>query len=179
MDNTILIADDEEVCLQALSLYFKGRGFTVYSAKNCGEAIALSARYKPDCFLLDYHLEARTAAEICRYLRGDEVLKKAPVIILSGDPEQAVNSYDICQADVFIEKGKPFRELLALVKRQLRRRGWDKGLFTADDIVLDAGTLSVIRADHEPISLPPEQFRFFSRLFERSPDFVPEAQLSG
>lgn len=44
MGNTILIADDNPPDLELLSLYFREGGFTVFAAKDCGEAIQLAGR---------------------------------------------------------------------------------------------------------------------------------------
>jgi len=177
MGNTILIAEDHKFSLTLLARYFQAFGFTIYPAATCGEVIKLADQYKPDCFLLDYHLADRTADDICRFVRGNEYLKKAPIIILSADTEQAINSYEICQADAFIEKGKPYSELLALVKRQVRRADCDRGVLKTPDLTLNAVTQSIMQGERPAFQLSPEQFRFFALLFERSPDFVAEAEL--
>ena len=177
MGNTILIAEDDKFALKVLARYFQAFGFTVYPAETCAEGIKLAGQYKPDCFLLDYHLGEETANEICRFVRGNEYLKEKPIIMLSGDPEQAINSYEICQADVFIEKGKRYSEVLALVTRQLRRVEWNRGVMRKPDLTLNAVTLRVTQGERPPFQLPPEQFRLFALLFERSPDFVTEEEL--
>jgi len=177
MGNTILIAEDHKFSLTLLARYFQAFGFTVYPAETCAEAVKLADQYKPDCFLLDYHLADKPADEICRFVRGNEYLKKKPIIILSADTEQAINSYEICQADVFIEKGKPYSELLALVKRQVRRADWARGILKTPDLTLNAVTQSIMQGERPAFQLPPEQFRFFALLFEKSPAFVTEEEL--
>ncbi|MBU2572910.1 MAG: winged helix-turn-helix domain-containing protein [Elusimicrobia bacterium] len=174
MGNTILIAEDDREVLRILDRYFSVCGFTVYSAENNAAAIELAGRYRPDCFLLDYHLADGPAAGICRFVRGDEYLKKAPIIMLSGDPGQIINSCEICQADVFVQKGRGCAELLAVVKRQLNRVEWDRGVIKKPDFTLNAATLCIMRGERPTHQLSPEQFRFFSLLVEKSPDFVTE-----
>jgi len=177
MGNTLLIAEDDKLALKALARYFRAFGFTVYPAETCVEAVKLADQHKPDCFLLDYHLGGETAAEICWFVRGNEYLKKRPIIILSGDAEQVINSYEICQADGFVEKGKRYSELLALVKRQLRRGQWDRGVLKTPDLTLNAATQRIMKGDRPTPQLSPEQFRFFAILLERSPDFVTKEEI--
>ncbi|MDA8130797.1 MAG: response regulator [Elusimicrobia bacterium] len=178
MGNTILIVEDNPIELTVLAGFFRVEGFTVYQAKNCAEAIELAGRHLPDCFLLDYHLGGETtAAPICGFIRSDARLRAKPILILSGDPEQAIRSYEVCKADVFIEKGKRYSEVLALVRRQLHRADWSSGLLKKGDLTLESRRLRLLRPKYPPIPLSPEQFRFFAALFEKSPAFVREAEL--
>lgn len=177
MCNTILIVEDNPAHLNLLSTCFRSSGFTVFSACTVAEAIRLAGLHLPDCFLLDYHLGADTAAEICSFIRGAAHLAARPVIILSGDSEQAVRSYEVCQADVFVEKDRPLVEILATVRRQLRRAEGNLGVCKKTDLALDATNQRVIRGSYPAIELSQEQFRFFSLLFERSPEFVSEEEI--
>jgi len=177
MGNTILIAEDHKFSLTLLARYFQASGFTVYPTATCGEAIKLADQYKPDCFLLDYHLVDRTADDICRFVRGNEYLKKSPIIILSGDTEQAIDSYEICQADAFIEKGKSYDEIMAVIRRLVQRAEWERGILKKPDLTLDARTLRLLKGDRPIVQLSPEQFRFLAILFERNQAFVKEDEL--
>lgn len=177
MRNTILIVDDDKLFLAMLVKCFSLEGFTIYTAGNCADAIKLAGRHLPDCFLLDYHLGAGTIAPACRFIRGHDRLRNAPIVVLSGDDEQDVNSYSECQADVFLRKCISCYQILAAVSRQLRRAEAVGGVMRRSDLALDSKALSVSRGDKSAILLSPEQFRFFTVLFERSPQFVSDAEL--
>jgi len=156
---------------------FTEAGFTVYTAETCDEAIKLAYQYHPDCFLFDYHFGADTIAPVCLFIRNHDRLKHAPIVMLSGDAEQAVDSYDSCQVDIFLEKGGSCYEILAAMKRLLRRAEAVSGLVRGSDLTLDSKNMCILRAGKPDVSLSPEQFRFFSVLMERSQRFVGEEEM--
>lgn len=177
MGNTILIAEDERASLCLLETYFSEAGFTVYTAESCRDALKLLCRHLPDCFILDYHLGDNTADPVCLAIRTHERLKKAPIIILSGDPSQAIYSYNTCQADVFLDKEKSYPEIIAAVKRQLRRADSFCGIERGADLALDYKNMCILREGRPALCLSREQFKFFSVLFEKSPLFVGEEDM--
>jgi len=177
MGNTILIADDNPPDLELLSQYFREGGFTVFAAGDCGEAIKLAGRHTPDCFLLDYCLGADTAEKVCAFIRGDARLSERPIIIMSAEPELAMRGYEPCVADFFVEKGDNYRKLPALVRQNFLRAAWNRGIYRKADLVLDAPNLRLLRGSYPAIQLSAEQFRFFSLLFEKSPDFVRDEEI--
>lgn len=152
-------------------------GFTVYTAETCDEAIKLASQYHPECFLFDYHFGADTITNVCRFIRSHDRLKNAPIVMLSGDAEQAVYGYDSCQVDIFLEKGGSCYEILAAMKRLLRRTGAASGLVRGSDLTLDSKNMCILRAGKPDVSLSLEQFRFFSVLLERSQRFVSEEEM--
>lgn len=178
MGNTILIAEDEKCCLRTLGQFFSRQGFTVYTADNCRDAMRIAAQNLPDCFLFDYNMGADGSIEpVCLFIRSHPRLKDAPILILSGEDEQAERCYSACQADNFIPKGRPLIEVVAAVRRTLRRAAAAAGVIPGGDITLDAISRLVLRPGRPAIELTPEQFRLFSLLVERSPRFVTEEEL--
>lgn len=177
MGNTILIAEDDKLVLKLLKNYFSLSGFTVYTAETCKDVIRLAGQHLPDCFLFDYHLGEEDITPACLFIRSHGRLKNTPMVILSGDSSQSTYTYNTCQADVFLEKGGGYPVILAAVKRQLRRPAPADGIVRRSDLALDTKSLSVLREGKSVIPLSPEQFIFFSMLFERSPQFVCEEEL--
>ncbi len=178
MGNTILIAEDFEPALHMLVKLFSGAGFTVYTARTCVEAVKLAAQHLPDCFLLDYYLEDGPVPIVCSFIRGHESLKDVPIVMYSGHEEEAENCYASCQADVFIQKGRPGSVVLAAVKRHLRRMAPKCDAEVQPDLTPDPTTLQVLRNGTPLVSLSPEQFRLFSVLFARRPCVVPDSELA-
>jgi len=176
MGNTILITEDEKSYLRSLSQYFKLLGFTVHSATNCKDTIRLAAEHLPDCFLLDYNLGDETVAPACLFIRSHSQLRSAPIIVLSGAHEMAEECYNNCNADLFLEKGKPFTEVGAAVKRQIRRMTAQPPV-KLSDIVICEERLSVLREGYSEILLSAEQFKLFLLLFRKSPKFVSEDEI--
>jgi len=177
MGNTILIADDNPATLNILEMYFSQAGFMVYTAETCKKALQLAFQQLPDCFLLDYHFGCDSALQVCQGIRSHEQLKNAPIIVLSGDTSQAAYIYDTCQADVFLDKDKSFPEIIAAVKRQLRRTESTGGIVRGSDLTLDTQNMCIIRDGKPKICLSPEQFRFFYTLFMKRPRFVSEDEI--
>lgn len=177
MGKTILIAEDDKEFLRVLSAYFGKLGFTVYRAETCEEAGRLARERLPDCFLLDYQLTDGDAASVCIFIRGYEPLRRAPIVILSGHAERSAECYDFCQADVFIEKGRPLEEIGAAINRHLRRAAGTRGVHSSSDLGLDAAALAVLKDGKIAAQLSPEQFRFMTMLLGKAPDFVSEEQL--
>ena len=178
MGYSLLIADDLPSDLYLLVEYFRSAGFTVYSASNCAEAIARAGEHDPDCFLLDYYMDARGGAEeICEYLHSNEKFRLKPVIIRSGDHTLAMQSYGSCDADGYVCKDSPFEELLVMVMQKLRHAEKIKGLQRSADLTLDEKNQLVIREKYRPKKLSPDQFKLFSLLFARRGRFVSEAEI--
>lgn len=177
MGNTILIVDDDKAALGMLVKCFALAGYTIYTAETCDAAILLASQYLPDCFLLDYYIGAGTIAPVCRFIRRHPQLKNAPIVILSGDAEQASRSYESCEADVFIDKAGSCFELLAAVNRQLRRADSMNGIVRHTDLALDSKSMRILRGEKPALLISPEQFRFFSALFENASRFVSEEEV--
>lgn len=178
MGNSILIADDDSTFLKVAANYFTHCGFKVYSALTVKDSLDLLSRHAPDCYLLDYHLADDTAQFLCQAIRFNESTKGAPIVILSGDEAQEASCYDLCDADVFLLKGRGYRAALAAVTRHLRRAEADAGIVRRSDVVLDAARLCLVPAGKDPITISLEQFRFFSVIFENGAKFVSEAAVA-
>lgn len=177
MGNTILIVEDNAPLRKSLVQYFSVFGFTVYSADNCSEAVELTFRHLPDCFLLDYHLVGdETALLICLSVRGCAQIKEAPIVILSGDEQQVADCYDSCQADAFVLKGHGHKAALAAIQRQLRRVGKPCEP-QPSDLVLDQKGQRILRDGATLAKLSPEQFKLFSLLFENRPRCIPGKEI--
>lgn len=177
MGNTILITEDHQFSLKLLTKYFTDMGFTVFPAENTRDTIRLAEQHLPDCFLLDYNLGAETIAPACHFIRSHDRLKRAPILILSGESEKAEECYSNCRADVFIEKGGKYQEVLAAVNHHLRKTAAAAADLKRSDITLNPDKLCVSRHAYPDVQLSAEQFKFFSLLFKRSPDFVPEEEI--
>lgn len=174
---TLLIVDDDPVYLRTLSAYFAGSGFNVRTAASCADALKSAAELKPDCLLLDYHLADGDGAKVCCSLRSDMFLRKVPIIVLSGDPEQEMPAYTDYKADAFLLKGTPLAKVQAVAESVLRRVGWERGLLRKGDLRLEKETLKVFKEDLPVATLSEEQFNLLFLLVERSPEFLSEAAI--
>jgi two-component system alkaline phosphatase synthesis response regulator PhoP len=171
---TILIIDDYAPWLRMAAGKFALEQYEVYTARSCAEGIRLVEERRPDCVLLDFHLQDGTAFNVCSAIRSNESVRKTPIIVISGDPDQELLAHTKCQADYFVAKGSSFENIKAIVEGVLRRVSLDCGIIEKGDIRLERETLSVFRTGKRSIKLFPDQFRFFALLVTNTPHFVNE-----
>ncbi len=79
----ILIVDDEEAIQRAISDAFENQEFTILTASNGEEGLAVSLKEHPDLILLDILMPKMDGMIMLQKLRQDDWGKGAPVIILT------------------------------------------------------------------------------------------------
>jgi two-component system phosphate regulon response regulator PhoB len=84
----ILVADDDEDVRTVLGLPLEGR-YRVVEATNGPEVMATAKRERPDLIIMDWNMPGMTGAELLRALRADEGLAPTPIIVLTGQTNQA------------------------------------------------------------------------------------------
>lgn len=80
---TILYAEDDLVVLTAYRKRLQQAGFRVVSAQDGLEAMKILSSSVPDLVVLDLMLPKFNGEEVLKFIRGDDRLKKLPIIILS------------------------------------------------------------------------------------------------
>jgi len=84
MDNKrILIVEDEESMLNAISDYLTSQEFVTLLARDGEEGLEIALKEHPDLILLDILMPKMDGMIMLQKLRDDEWGKKAPVIILT------------------------------------------------------------------------------------------------
>jgi len=84
MDNKrILIVEDEESMLNAISDYLTSQEFVTLLARDGEEGLGIALKEHPDLILLDILMPKMDGMIMLQKLRDDEWGKKAPVIILT------------------------------------------------------------------------------------------------
>ena len=116
---TILVVDDERNIVELLRLYLEKEGWSVVTAGDGEEALALHKRHEPDLVVLDLMLPRLDGLEVCRELRrrGD-----TPVLMLTAraDDVDAIVGLEL-GADDYVTKPFNPRALVARIKAILRR----------------------------------------------------------
>jgi len=107
----ILIVDDDEAIVDALTLLLDSEGFQAVSAVE-GSLIDQVNDQQPDAILLDVWLSGRDGLELCRQLKQDNRTSAIPVILISASRDLAVSATR-AGADGHVEK--PF-ELDTLIQ---------------------------------------------------------------
>jgi DNA-binding response OmpR family regulator len=121
MSQKILIIEDEEGIIHLLNLYLKDAGYTVITARDGADGLALHARERPDLVILDIMLPAIDGFEVCRRIRA---WSQTPILMLTArvGEEDRIAGLDLGADDYVLKPFNP-RELVSRVKAILRRTG--------------------------------------------------------
>jgi two-component system response regulator RegX3 len=116
----VLVVEDEESFIDALSVGLDREGFDVTIARDGLEAVALSEKHHFDVVLLDLMLPKMSGLDVCRSIRSRS---SVPIIIVSAKGEEVdmVLMLEI-GADDYVTKPYRLRELVARIRAVLRRR---------------------------------------------------------
>jgi two-component system, OmpR family, response regulator RegX3 len=179
----VLVVEDEENFVEALTVGLKKEGFRVHIARDGAEALACFDIVRPDLVLLDLMLPKVSGVDVCRELRARS---RVPIIMVTakGSEVDTVVGLEV-GADDYVTKPYRLRELVARMRAVLRRsaeRPPDRGAGGADD-VLAAGDLVLDPERHEvtirgePVDLPLKEFEVLQLLLERAGRVVTRDQL--
>lgn len=166
---TVLVVEDELAQREVLSYNLEAEGFRVLKAENGEEALLVVEEDMPDIIVLDWMMPNLSGIEVCRRLKTRPETRAIPIIMLSARSEEVDKVRGLeTGADDYVVKPFSVVELMARVRTQLRRvRPSTVGLrLEYEDIVLDAETHKVSRADH-PLKLGPTEFRLLSTFMEK------------
>ncbi len=171
-DTTILVVEDEDSFIDALTVGLKREGFRVQVARDGAEALELFDVVKPDLVLLDVMLPKVSGIDVCRELRSRS---KVPIIMVTakGSEIDTVVGLEV-GADDYVTKPYRLRELVARIRAVLRRRPADNVdvLLTGD--ALEVGDVSLDPERHEVVirgdlvTLPLKEFELLGILLENA-----------
>ena len=77
---TILIVDDLQSQLDLMTNYLSQAGYSIITATNGEEAIAITTQKKPDLIVTDWMMPKMGGLDICRKLRKNPETAAIPVI---------------------------------------------------------------------------------------------------
>ena len=174
---TILLIDDVRTWLSTTARYFQCCNYATLKAMTCVEGMEMLRRHRPDCVLLDFNMPDMDGCAVAFQIRADADLRKTPIIMVTGEAQKELVSLHEYKVDGFFLKGWSLDRLLAMVESLLRRVDLDHGIIRNGDIRLIGSDLQVFRDSKLVTVLSREQFRLFSLLVEKSPDFVNETNI--
>lgn len=111
---SVLVIDDEVDTHELLAAILARAGYSVATACNGLEALALLHSFRPEMILLDIQMPVMSGFEFREAQRRDQDLIRIPTVVMTGSREEPV--LDVGVAEVLL---KPFRakELLATASR--------------------------------------------------------------
>jgi two-component system response regulator RegX3 len=167
MNERILVVEDTEAILDAVTDALGAEGFQVQGASDGGEALEAAEAEHFDLVILDLMLPGLSGTEVCRRLRAENPV---PIIMLTARDAEADRILGLeIGADDYITKPFSEVELLSRVRAILRRRELDR---QGDTTVRRLGGLSVdlvkheVLADGKPVTLTPSEYKLLALLAE-------------
>ena len=104
-DPLILVADDDEDILLLVTTRLRRDGFSVVSASNGDQALALAREHKPVLAVLDIGMPGLDGLEVLAEIRADEALRGMLVLLLTAKAQESDvrRGYD-SGADAYVKK---------------------------------------------------------------------------
>ena len=163
----VLVVEDEESYVEALTVGLKREGFDVVVARDGRQALAVLEAAKPDLVLLDLMLPGISGNDVLRDIRRTSRL---PVIVVTAKDSELDTVVGLeLGADDYVAKPYRMRELVARMRAVLRRAPGDSGV-GLDDEVLEADDIRLDLGRHEltvrgkAVAMPRKEFEVLELL---------------
>ncbi len=173
MTAKILVVEDEAPVRDMICFALGKADYDCYSAKDAEEARRTIVESPPDLILMDWMLPEMSGIELTRELKGDDLTREIPVIMLTarGEEDDKVRGLE-CGAEDYVTKPFSPRELVARIRVILRRVAPD-----VTEEIIQAGKLLLNPASHrveyagQEVTLGPTEFKLL-HYFMTHPDKV-------
>jgi two-component system response regulator RegX3 len=180
-DATVLLVEDEDSFVEALTVGLKREGFRVQTAQDGAEALEMFDIVKPDLVLLDVMLPKISGVDVCRELRRRSTV---PIIMVTakGSEIDTVVGLEV-GADDYVTKPYRLRELVARMRAVLRRRPADAPGRAQSGDVLEVGDVRLDPERHEveirgeQVKLPLKEFELLEILLSNAGRVLPRETL--
>jgi len=179
---TILLVEDEESFIDALTIGLKKEGFRVEVARDGMEALAKFDSVRPDLVLLDVMLPKISGIDVCRQLRKKS---QVPIIMVTakGAEIDTVVGLEV-GADDYITKPYRMRELVARMRAVLRRSSDDSSNNSdLDSSAMEVGTIALDPDQHrvlvhgQEVTMPLKEFELLHILMANAGRVLPRETL--
>lgn len=122
--NKILVIEDVDLILEALSKQLGRFGYEIVSARDGISGVALAQQELPDLILLDLLLPKRLGIDVLRDLKSDPVVNQIPVIIISnsGQAVEVEEIFALGAADYLVKANFDPEEVIQKIEKILGPR---------------------------------------------------------
>jgi two-component system, OmpR family, response regulator RegX3 len=170
-ETTVLVVEDEDSFVEALSIGLRREGFRVQVARDGAQALDLFDAVDPDLVLLDVMLPRVSGIDVCRQLRKRS---QVPIIMVTakGAEIDTVVGLEV-GADDYVTKPYRLRELVARMRAVLRRSPRDRQLDASGE-ALEVGDVALDPERHEvvirgsTVQLPLKEFELLELLLDNA-----------
>jgi DNA-binding response OmpR family regulator len=121
----ILIVEDEEILLTALSEELKQQGFKVIGAKDGQEGVEKTISDRPDMVLLDLVMPRLDGIGALKAMKANPEIKDTPVVILTNlsDYDKISDALSLGAMDYLVKANYRLEDLVTKIKTVLERKG--------------------------------------------------------
>ncbi|HST52717.1 MAG TPA: response regulator transcription factor [Pyrinomonadaceae bacterium] len=172
----LLVVEDDEKILEAISEYFSRAGYSVQTAVDGLSGVQSALNDRPDAIVLDLMLPKMDGLAVCRELR--EKAPYIPILMLTAKDDVVDKVLGLeMGADDYITKPFSLRELEARIKSVMRRARVAARTEAGEDAPITRGRLRIDPAKREvtvgdrQVELTPKEFELL-RLFASNPGRV-------
>ena len=170
-ETTVLVVEDEDSFVEALSIGLRREGFRVQIARDGAQALDLFDAVNPDLVLLDVMLPRVSGIDVCRQLRKRS---QVPIIMVTakGAEIDIVVGLEV-GADDYVTKPYRLRELVARMRAVLRRSPRDRQQDASGE-ALEVGDVALDPERHEvvirgtTVQLPLKEFELLELLLDNA-----------
>ncbi len=179
--STVLVVEDEEAFVDALTVGLRREGFLVEVARDGAEALDRFDAVRPDLVLLDVMLPTISGVDVCREIRKKS---KVPIIMVTAKSSEIDTVVGLeVGADDYVTKPYRLRELVARMRAVMRRLPLTEervegslDRIVVDDLEVDTESHEV-RLRGELVSLPLKEFELLTLLMENAGRVLTRATL--
>ncbi|MBV0933679.1 response regulator transcription factor [Marinobacterium weihaiense] len=116
----VLVVDDEPNILLSLEFLMQQAGFSVATAPDAEQALALINQHCPDLLLLDISLPGMSGFDLLERLRADAATRQLPVVMLTAHGRDVEKEKGMALgASDYVTKPFSTRELVSRVQQLL------------------------------------------------------------
>ena len=116
--HNILIADDDQVLSQSLSMRLRKAGYQTVVAFDAMQAVMLAMKTPLAAIVLDLSMPAGSGLEVLRRLRASNRTSMLPILVLTGSvDDHAAEQVLELGADAFFKKPFDFESLEGTLRR--------------------------------------------------------------
>ena len=168
---TILVVEDEESFVEALTVGLKREGFRVRVARDGQQALEMFDLVQPDLVLLDVMLPLISGVDVCREIR---TRSRVPIIMVTARSSEIDTVVGLeVGADDYVSKPYRLRELVARMRAALRRAPPPETV-PSSPATLEAGDVRLDPERHEvfvrgeAVTMPLKEFELLAFLLENA-----------
>jgi len=121
MGKRILLIEDEDDMVAAITFRLEDAGYTIITASDGMEGLDKARSENPDLIILYLMLPRMNGYKVCAALKADEKYKKIPILVLSAKAQEADRKMSKdAGADIYMSKPFEAQDLMTNIKNLIK-----------------------------------------------------------